>query len=112
MSSNPSPCYNRIDFPICTSGEVFDRLVGVLYDGHALASVRRPSSSTISKISSETTWPIKAKLHVEHPQERGMKVYLNGLGHVTKMAAMPIYGKNHKKIFSGTDGLNSTKLGM
>ena len=31
----------------------------------------RPSvrpSSTISKIfSSETTWPIKAKLHVEHP---------------------------------------------
>ena len=29
--------------------------------------VRRPSS-TISKIfSSETTWPIKAKLHVEHP---------------------------------------------
>ena len=84
-----------------------------LYDGHALASVRRPSSSTISKIfSSETTWPIKAKLHVEHPQERGMKVYLNGLGHVTKMAAMPIYGKNHKKILSGTNGLNSTKLGM
>ena len=30
---------------------------------------RRPSSSfTISKIfSSETAWPIKAKLHVEHP---------------------------------------------
>ena len=31
------------------------------------SSVRRPSS-TISKIfSSETAWPIKAKLHVEHP---------------------------------------------
>ena len=29
---------------------------------------RRPSSFTISKIfSSETAWPIKAKLHVEHP---------------------------------------------
>ena len=28
----------------------------------------RPSSFTISKIfSSETAWPIKAKLHVEHP---------------------------------------------
>ena len=26
-----------------------------------------------------------------------MKVYLNGLGHMTKMAPMPIYGKNHKK---------------
>ena len=30
--------------------------------------VRRRPSSTISKIfSSETAWPIKAKLHVEHP---------------------------------------------
>ena len=43
-----------------------------LYYTHAPASVRRPSvrrpSFTISKIfSSETAWPIKAKLHVEHP---------------------------------------------
>ena len=28
---------------------------------------------------------------------RGTKVYINGLGHMTKMAAMPIYGKNLKK---------------
>ena len=28
-----------------------------------------------------------------------MKVYINGPGHMTKMAAMPVYGKNHKKIF-------------
>ena len=28
-----------------------------------------------------------------------MKVYINGLGHMTKVAAMPIYGKKHKKIF-------------
>ena len=27
----------------------------------------------------------------------GMKVYSNGPGHMTKMAAMPIYGKNLKK---------------
>ena len=27
----------------------------------------------------------------------GMKVYISGPGHMTKMAAMPIYGKNHKK---------------
>ena len=27
------------------------------------------------------------------------KVCSNGLGHMTKMAAMPIYGKNPKKIF-------------
>ena len=32
---------------------------------------------------------------------------------MTKMAAMPIYGKNHKKIFfSGTGRPISTKLGM
>ena len=61
---------------------------------HAPASVRRPSS-TISKIfSSETAWPIKAKLHVEHPKEGGTKVYTNGPGHMTKMAAMAINSKN------------------
>ena len=27
----------------------------------------------------------------------GMKIYTNELGHMTDMAAMPIYGKNHKK---------------
>ena len=44
--------------------------------------------------SSETAWPIKAKLYVEPPWEGGTKVYINGPGHMTKMAAMPIYGKN------------------
>ena len=37
---------------------------------------------------------IKAKLHVEHPWEGGMKVYINGQGHMTKMAAMAINSKN------------------
>ena len=31
------------------------------------------------------------------PWEGGTKVYINGPGHMTKMAAMPIYGKNLKK---------------
>ena len=44
--------------------------------------------------STETAWPIKAKLYVEPPWEGGTKVYINGLGHMTKMATMPIYGKN------------------
>ena len=43
---------------------------------------------------SETAKPIKAKLHVEHPWEGGMKVYINGQGHMTKMAAMAINSKN------------------
>ena len=56
--------------------------------------VRRPSSvrrrpSTISNVfSSETAWPIKAKFYVEPRWEEGMKVYINGPGHMTKMAAM------------------------
>ena len=65
------------------------------------SSVVRPSivrPSTFSNIfSSETAWPIKAKFYVEPPGEGGTKVCINGPGHMTKMAAMPIYGKNLKK---------------
>ena len=39
-------------------------------------------------------------------------MYINNLGHLTKMAAMPIYNKNPSKIFSGTGGPISMKLGM
>ena len=46
---------------------------------------------------SKTPWPIKAKLHVEHPKEGGTKVCINGPGHMTKVATMPIYGKKLKK---------------
>ena len=42
-------------------------------------------------------WPIKAKLRVEPPWEVGKKVYINGTGHMTKMATMLIYGKNLQK---------------
>ena len=52
--------------------------------------------STFSNISSETTGPIEAKFHVEPPYDRGTKVCSNSPGHMTKMAAMPIYGKNLK----------------
>ena len=44
--------------------------------------------------SSETAMPIKAKFYVESPWEGGTKVCINGPDHMTKMAAMPIYGKN------------------
>ena len=39
-------------------------------------------------------------------------MYINNPGHMTKMAAMPIYGKNPSKIFSRTGELISKKLGM
>ena len=42
-----------------------------------------------------------------------MKINEHDAGHMTKMAATPIYGKNPSKIFfSGTGGLISSKLGM
>ena len=42
-----------------------------------------------------------------------MKIYTNELGHMTNMAAMPIYGKNFKKIFfSRTNRLMTLKHSM
>ena len=64
---------------------------------------RRPSASVIVRphfsniFSSETAWPTKAKFYVEPPWGGGTKVYINDPGHMTKMATMPIYGKNLKK---------------
>ena len=52
----------------------------------------------------ETTWPVLTK---------EMKICERDAGHMTKMAATPIYGKNSSKIFfSWTRGPISTKLGM
>ena len=67
--------------------------------GRPLSSVvrcrrRRPHSLNIS---SETTGPIKVKFHMELLWDGGTKICSNGLGHMTKMAAMPIYDKNLKK---------------
>ena len=52
----------------------------------------RPPFSNV--FSSETARPIKAKFYVEPPWEGGTKVCINGPGHMTKLAAMPINGKN------------------
>ena len=75
------------------------------------SSVRLFTFSNV--FSSESVWPIKAKFYVEPPWEGGMKVYINGPGHMTKMAAMPIYGKNPLKIFFSRTGWPIfMKLGM
>ena len=39
----------------------------------------------------------QSQLHVEPPWEGGMEVCINGPGQMTKMAAMPIHGKNLQK---------------
>ena len=55
--------------------------------------------STFSNIFSDTTGLIEVKFHVEHPWDGGTKVCSRGPGHMTKMATMPILGKNPSKIF-------------
>ena len=55
---------------------------------------RRRRQQCLNIFSSETALPIKAKSYVEPPWEGGTKVYINGPSHMTKMAAMSIYGKN------------------
>ena len=61
---------------------------------HSLTLVRGHSDSTFYL---ETGGPIEAK-HVEPPWDEGMKDCLNGPGHMTSMAARPMYGKNIKTI--------------
>ena len=74
-------------------------------------SVVRPQCSKI--FFSETAGPIKAKFNVEPPWVGGTIFCSRHLGHMTKMAATPIYGKNPSKIFfSRTGGPIFTKLGM
>ena len=71
------------------------------------SSVGRPLSSvcvyvcmsTFSNIfSSETTRPIEAKFHIEPPWDGWTKVRSNDSGQMTKIAAIPIYGKNFKNL--------------
>ena len=50
-------------------------------------------------ISAETAWPIKPEFYVQPPWVGGAKVYLQHVGHMTKIAAMPLNGKNPPKIF-------------
>ena len=81
-----------------------------LLDTHGPASGR----SQCPKIFfSKTARPIKAKFYVEPPWVGGKTVCSRHLGHMTKMAAMPIYSKNPSKFSpEPVDRPISTKLGM
>ena len=66
-------------------------------------SLRRPSlvhrPATISNIfSSETTGQIKFKFHTETPYDAGTKVFSNGPGHMTELAATPYMVKPFKNL--------------
>ena len=56
-----------------------------------------PVTILILILSLETTEPIEAEFHMESSWDGGTKDCSNGPGHMTKMAAMPICGRNLKK---------------
>ena len=91
MASNAENCSFQGTFLAHLSRRLMAELI--VYQSLRRPSVVRPS--TFSNIfSPETTGPIKLKFHMETPKVAGTKVCSNGPGHMTKMAAMPIYGKN------------------
>ena len=95
------------------SQRLIGELIGYSWSGVHSSSVIvvRPQCSKI--FLSEATWPIKAKFYVEPPWIGGTTFCSRHLGHMTKMATTPIYGKNPSNIFfSGTGGPILTKLGM
>ena len=71
------------------------------------------SSTHQNIVSSETTRPLELKFHVRTPYDRLAKTYTNCTGHMTKMATMPIYGKNPlNTFFSRTKRPMALGLGM
>ena len=84
--------------------------------GHSLTLVQGHSDSTFSNFFPlETARPFEAKFHVDPPRDGGMKVCSNGPGHMTKMAAMPIYGKTLKTLLlwnQKTDELESCYVAL
>ena len=76
--------------------------VSIKYTIGQLSVVRRnPPSSSVHTfkniISSNTTGPTEVTFYMEIQSLAETKVYVIGPGHITKMAAVPIYGKTLQK---------------
>ena len=50
-------------------------------------------------VFSQTIGPIELKFHVKTPYDKLAKIFTRHFGHMTKMAATAIYGKNLLKFF-------------
>ena len=72
----------------------------------------RPSFTLHKHLLLRNRLAYKTKFYVEPPWVWGSKFCLQHLGHMTKMATTPIYGKNPSKIFSRTGWPISMKVGM
>ena len=75
--------FELLPFLAHLSRRLIGELIGYSWSG-------RPQCSKI--FFSKTAWPIKVKFYVEPPWVGRTKVCWRHLGHMTKMAAMPIYG--------------------
>ena len=94
---------------IFSSPEPLDSIVSLKY-GHAPSSIVR--SSTIFKDLLQNHWANRSQISYGASMGQGNESLFAGLGHMTKMAATPIYGKNPLKIFSWTKGPKTLWLGM
>ena len=64
-------------------------------------------------VFSQTIGPIELKFHVKTPYDKLTKICTKCFGHMTKIAATPIYSKNLLKIFfSRTRRTVTLRLGM
>ena len=64
--------------------------MNLLYRHSLTFVVIRQQFSNIFSV--ENNWTINAKFHVEPPKECRAEVDINSPGHITKTAAVPIYG--------------------
>ena len=70
---------------------------GKLLESHLLGNLAANDHFVRIFEGFENNWPlifVYPKYYVEPPWERRTWIYHNGLGHITKIATMPIYGKN------------------
>ena len=66
--------------------------------GHSLTLVKGHSDFKVKTcFSHKQLADVGTKIHMKALGRIGMKIYTNELGHMTDMAAMPIYGKYLKK---------------
>ena len=96
QSFSISRCFIALSFLAHLSRRLIGELIVYPWSGvRRCPSVRRSQCSNI--FFSETAWPIKDKFYVEPPWIGGTKFCSRHLGHMTKMAATPIYDKNPSK---------------
>ena len=88
------------------------RYMSVKVQGHSLTLAKGHLVFKLKTLFySKTVGLLETKYHVKVCRSTGMKIYANGIHHMAKMVAMPIFGKNPSKICK-TIGQIAMKLCM